>query len=449
MSATSGFDYPAHGGRVQTPLEKDEGDRLRRRAAVMRFLSHMRESADERELMYSLIQAGAVWYDLDARAYRRELDGRFTLEAWLPGTDLTHDPQVLDLDAVLAPDLPMRISSLAELEQFGWQAVQGEVVLFPVVASGVVSRFLAAAGQVEHEAEVMLTEVCRSAGAVLEQLAERRGREVRARIVRRTGEVEGSFQSSVRGIAAEYMASVDAAAVRVAVMRPGQPTVTVCATGEPGWAESSLPALAPGEADVSRDRITLGFALGKGASGVVEFLASPEQPFTVERVQAAQAGLDVLGVWLAGISVGFSKPSADRVVQAPAAPPFEDAMRDELARARRLSVTGGVLVASVPGAQAPDPRVLSIVIRTVRAELRSVDLLGQLTGGEIAVVLVRTNPEGVARAADRVRARLDALARAHELPPVVLGHALYPAGQGVSPGLLVTKARQQAGLVFS
>ena len=435
---------------MQTSLESDEGDRLRRRAAVMRFLSHIRASADERELMSSLIQAGAVWYDLDARAYRRELDGRFMLEAWLPGSDLTHDLPLVDLDAVLAPDLPTRISSIAEAEQLGWPAVQGEVVLFPVVAAGVVSRCLAVAGQVEHEAEVMLTEVCRSAGAVLEQLAERRGREVRARIVRRTGEMEGSFQSSVRGIAAEYLAAVDAGAVRVAVMRPGQPTATVCATGgEPGWAETPLPTLAPGEAEVSAERIALGFGLGKGAGGVVEFLASPGRPFTAEGVQAARAGLDVLGVWLAGISVGFARPSQGRTSQPPAAPSFEAAIREELERARRLSLSGGVLVASVPGAQGPDPRVLSIVIRTVRKELRSVDLLGQLGGGDIAAVLVRTTPDGVARAADRVRARLDALARSHELPPMVLGHALYPAGQAGSPASLVERARQQAGLMYS
>ena len=111
--------------------------------------------------------------------------------------------------------------------------------------------------------------------------------------------------------------------------------------------------------------------------------------------------------------------------------------------------SGGVLVASVPGAQGPDPRVLSIVIRTVRKELRSVDLLGQLGGGDIAAVLVRTTPDGVARAADRVRARLDALARSHELPPMVLGHALYPAGQAGSPASLVERARQQAGLMYS
>ena len=437
------------GGRVLSPQDKDEGDRLRRRAAVMRFLAHLRQSADERELMVSVIQAAAIWYDLDARVYRRELNGRFSLEAWLPGADVTHDPQELDIGAVLAPDLPTRISSINELEQFGWQSIQGEVLLLPIVAESSVNRFLVVGGQVEGDVEAMLLVVCQSAGAVLEQLGERRGRDVRARLVRRSGAMEGSFQSCVRIIAGEYLAAVDAAAVRVAVTRPGQPTVTVYSTGEAGLSTGAMPALAPGQTDASAARIALGFSLGQGASGVVEFLTSLDRPFTAEHLQAAQAGLDVMSVWLAGFSVGCTKTASGRPADVSAVPPFEDAMREELVRARRLSLSGGVLVASVPGAEGPDPRVLSIVIRTVRAELRSVDLLGQLTGGDVAAVLVRTNPDGVARAADRVRARLDALARTHELPPVVLGHALYPAGQAGTPSSLLAKARQQGGLMFN
>ena len=64
-------------------------------------------------------------------------------------------------------------------------------------------------------------------------------------------------------------------------------------------------------------------------------------------------------------------------------------------------------------------------------------------------MLVRTNADGVARAAVRVRERLDALARARQLPPVVVGHALYPAGPDESPVVLVARARKEAGLVFS
>lgn len=143
----------ALGGRVNALLVKDEGDRLRRQAAVMRFLVHMRESADERELVTSLIQAGAVWYDLDARAYRRELNGRFVLEAWLPGADVTNDPRELDVDAVLAPGGPTRISSINELEQHGWQSVQGELVLVPIVSADMIRRILVVGGPLEPDVE--------------------------------------------------------------------------------------------------------------------------------------------------------------------------------------------------------------------------------------------------------------------------------------------------------
>jgi hypothetical protein len=436
------------GGRVHAQLDKDEGDRLRRLSAVMRFLGHMRESADERELMLSLIQAGAVWYDLDMRAYRRELNGRFVLEAWLPGADVTHDPHELDVDAVLGPDGPSRVSSILELEQFGWQSVQGEMLLLPIAAADVVRRLLVVPGPVDREIEATLMLVCRSAGAVLDQLAERRGRDVRERLVRRMAVSVGSFQACVRAIVGEYLGAVEAAAARVAVTRPMLPPVTLYSTGGEGWADP-VPALAAGAVEVGPRRIALAFALGNDASGVIELLASPARPFTIERALEARVGADVLSVWLAGITLGAAQAPAPPASEIPATPPFEETMREELAKARRLSLSGGVLVASVPGQAVPDPRVLSIVIRTVRAELRSVDLLGQLSSGDIAAVLVRTNADGVARAAVRVRERLDSLARLRQLPPVVVGHALYPALAGETPGALVAKARKEAGLLFS
>jgi hypothetical protein len=430
-------------------LEKHEGDESRRLTAVMRFLGHMRESADERQLLLSLIQAAAIWYDVDARVYRRELNGRFSLEASLPGADVTNDPREIDVDAVLKPDAPTHISSINELEQHGWQSVQGEVLLLPIASEDVVRWVLVAAGPVERDVEATLMVVCRSAGAVLDHIGERRGHEVRARLVRRMATATGAFPPSVRAVVNEYLDTVAAAAVRVAMMRPSQRPVMLHSAGGELWAGAELPQLSAGAVELSTHRIAVGLALGHGATGVIELLASPDTPFTVERADAALVGADVLGAWLAGISLGAAQAPAKGIQEAPAEPPFEETMRSELARAGRLSLSGGVLVARVPGAAIPDPRVLSVVIRTVRAELRSADLLGQLAGGEIAAVLVRTKPEGVAKAAVRVRERLDALARARQLPAVAVGHALYPTGAGESPAALMARARKEAGLVFS
>jgi hypothetical protein len=418
----------------------------------MRFLGHMRESADERELILSLIQAAAVWYDLDARAYRRELSGRFVLEAWLPGADVALDPQELDVDAVLTTDAATHISSINELEQYGWQSVQGEVLLLPIAAADMVRRMLVLAGPVDREVEATLMLVCRSAGSVLDHLAVRRGNAVRDRLVRCMAVSAGPFQACVRSVIQEYLGAVEAASARVAVTRPGHPTVTLYSTGGETLNAQPVPALMPGAVEVSTERIALGFALGNGANGVIELMATLARPFTIERAQAARVGAEVLSIWLSGISLGATRDqghAAQRLPEEQAPPPFEAAMREELSKARRLALSGGVLVASVPGAAVPDPRVLSVVIRTVRSELRSADLLGQLTGGDIAAVLVRTSAEGVARAAERVRERLDELARSRLLPTVVVGHALCPAGTGESPTALVARARKEAGLVFS
>ncbi len=411
---------------------------------MTRLLDHLRESASETELTSSLIQAAAVWYDLDARTYVRDLAGRFVLEAWLPGADLSHAPREIDASLLDASGGPVRISSINELEQFGWQSVQGEVLLLPLVVAGAIRRYLAVAGSVGDDAEPVLMMVCRASGAVLEGLAERRARDVRERLVRAASATR-AFGDCLGGVMRELVAAVDAAAVRVVVLRPGRPLTALCSTGSKEWTASPVPKVAPGAVESGPGRIALGFAWAD-QSGVIELLAPPARPFTVERADAASAALDVLRVWLAGVSAGEGRKAPET---ASPEPPFEDTMRDELARARRLSLTGGVLVASVPGSKGPDPRVMSAVIQTIRSELRSIDLLGQLAGGDVAAVLVRTSPDGVVRAADRVRQRLDALAQARQIPPVVIGHALYSTGQWGTPGDLIARGREQGGLTFS
>ncbi len=116
----------------------------------MRFLGHLRESPSERDLAHSLLQAAAVWYDLDPRSYRRELSGRYVLDTWLSGADVTHDPRELDVQELLAPDGPVHISSLAELEQLGWVGLQGEMLILPMVVGEVVRRIVVVPGPVER-----------------------------------------------------------------------------------------------------------------------------------------------------------------------------------------------------------------------------------------------------------------------------------------------------------
>lgn len=424
--------------------EREHGDRTRRLAAVMRFVAQMRDTAAERELIEALVQATAVWYDLDARGYRRGLDGRYELAVHLPGADVGDDPAVLDVRDLLSPDAACRVASLSELEQLGWRGQQTEVLLVPLVAADTIRWILALPGTVDAEIEDLLLLVCRTAGGVMEQQEARRAGEVGSRLRLRMSEGREPFQARARGLAAEVQAALSAGGVRISVRAGDRRALTLAAAGGP-W-DRVPPAAGPGTAVLEPSRLVFGLALGNDGVGILEVLASTGQRFGMEQAAAGSAAADIVGAWLSGVT---SSAGRARGVEAPPpAPPFEREIQTELERARRLSLRGGVLVATVPG-RVSDPGVLSTVIQVVRSELRSSDLLGQLAGGDIAAVLVRTSSEGVATAAVRVRQRLDSMARERRLPAVVIGHALYPGTGPDSPLSLVERARRDAGLMFS
>ena len=425
--------------------EQEHGDRARRLSAVMRFVAQMRDTPGETELVDSLVQAAAVWYDLDARAYRRGLDGRYELAVHLPGADVADDPGTLDGCDLVSRDAACRVASLSELEQLGWHGQQAEMLLLPVAAADTIRWIIAIAGTVDHETEDLLLLVCRTAGGVIERQDAKRAGEVGSRLGRRMSQGRESFQSRARGLVEEIGALLGAAGVRLSVRAGERRPLTLALAGGP-WDGSPPPAIDAGASVLDAGRLTFGLALGNEGVGILEIVARPGLLFGLEEVATAAAAANAVGAWLCGVSSSAGRLREIEGLAVP--PPFEREIQTELDRARRLSLKGGVLVATVPG-MAPAPTVLSAVIQVVRSELRSSDLLGQLAGGDIAAVLVRTSREGVARAAVRVRQRLDAMARERRLPAVVVGHAMYPGAGPDSPSSLVARARHEAGLTFS
>ena len=63
----------------------DERQNSRRLLATLRFLRHLVETDTEAELGHAIVQAAAVWFDVDARIFQRDLAGDFVLHTTLPG----------------------------------------------------------------------------------------------------------------------------------------------------------------------------------------------------------------------------------------------------------------------------------------------------------------------------------------------------------------------------
>ena len=423
--------------------ERDEGERFRRQTAVMRFLAQMGEIGGERELVQSLIQAAAVWYDLDARAYRRDPGGRFVMDMWLPGAEPTTYPQELDWATFVADKGSVRVSSMADLEQLGWRSFQGEAVLLPIVRRRETPWLIVIAGTIPHEAEANLVVACRMAGAALEHLGAGQAREIQVRLARRIAEADGPLTLIAQTAFEELLSAVGAARGRLVVrasdtVRP----VTLAVVG--GALTLPPPDLDHAGTEISPDQIVIVAPLTGAGAAAIELRAFDRVPFTHGQALVAEAGATVLGSWLSGVTSAIGGGLAEQAGEVRPSPTLEDAIGGEMERVKRLSLKGGVLVASFASGGSPGERAVRLLIEAMREELRSSDLLGQLASGEIAALLVRASADGVMSAAWRVRKRLETLARERKVPPIVLGHALY-AEKGAEPlSALVERARSGA-----
>jgi len=421
--------------------DPDTGERVRRLAAVMRFLTQMHGIGAEADLIQAVIQAAAVWYDLDVRAYRRDLRSVDRLDTWLPGADLDADPRELTTGALVSPDQAARISSMADFEQLGWHNAQREVALFPISPGGAVRWLLVVPGAVDPDTEATLMLVCRTAASVLEQLAARKARELTEQLAAALAQANGSVAPVADALLAEFMAATGAVRGALAIRRERADKPDVLAVrGDVGRGEPRFD-IAPGQEALLPERLALALSLGGGADALIDLGAGPTAQFGIAAASLAEAGAAVVRAWLAGVALAERRAPVSERPEASSGRPFETALGEEAGRARRLKLRGGVLVV---GIEAGDLQARTALLRTLRADIRSTDLLGQLATGEFAALLVRANDAGVAAAEKRLRERVGLLVRQRRLPVVTMGAAPYPPADGETPGMLLNRARTTA-----
>ncbi len=408
----------------------------------MRFLSQMHEIGTEDGVLQAVIQAAAVWFDLDARVFLRDLRGHFLLEVWLPGAEIDQDPKDLDCAQLVSSGQVARLSSIADLDQLGWRHAQGEIVLFPIGSASDVGRIIVVPGPVDGEAESTIALICRTAAAALDELAARQAGDLTARLVQAITKASDSVASVAEALVGEMAQAVRAPRGLIAVHRLAATAARLVAT------VGDIPAPAvpfdvdEGQPVSNAERLAATLGLGGGSVGLIDLRAAPERPFGVAQAEIVKAGSSVVRAWLAGVAAAISATPVTQRPEVGTAPAFERRMDQELERARRLRLSGGVVVV---GLRSGDPmaggRTRGMLIQAIRSELRSGDLLGQLTTGDLAALIVRADAGGVAVAASRLRARLDALAAQHRLAGFTLGHAPYPPAEGETPAALLARAR--------
>jgi hypothetical protein len=406
---------------------KDEERRLRRLFVTTRSLLQAAEQAeDEREVVMTVLQAAAIWHDVDARAYRRDLLGRFVLDVWLPGADLTMGPRDFSVFSVNVGPIA-RISSTVEQQQLGWHNLSGELVLMPVTLSSQVQpRWVLAVPMVADVAVPSnLLLLCEALGQSLSHMEARRSRELRSRL---GDELIGPRKkvSQLATAALEQLADTVGAERARLLMGPGGPGAsdadvrTTASTGGE-WTAGPLPKLATGRSLLAPTRMTVQVPIAASAVAILDMTALPDADFTVGKAVLLEAAVGVFKMWLAGVVQGTAA-GADRP------PRFEPRIVEELARSQRLHLeTGLLLIDTPPESERQDAWARAgVALEDVLAkQLRPSDVTGQLEDGTIAALLQRTGVEGTKAVAARARRSLDALARERGLPSVGLGVATF------------------------
>lgn len=416
-----------------------EQERSRWLATALRFLEHLYECPTEDDLAETLVQAAAIWGDVDARLYRRDVDGRFLLHTVLPAAARDASPAELPASMAEAPGGLVRLSSLAEIEHLGWHG-PGEVLVMAVPGPGRPQWVLAVGGAVDAQFERVLAVACRTLGSRLERIEAERVEALRDRLLRRLGERGGRFPLQVAAVLGEMAQAAGASWARIlAVESDAGPARVLATVGGAPLASLALP-LAAEDVFLSAERLLFPLHVGLSRPAVLELGATGGARFGPSAARLVESTAALLTVWLAGAFQGLAIGGLGLDVKDTSA--FEGRIEDEIERARRFNLQAGLLVIdTVETSRDRHALALQPMIEALRSQLRASDLIGRLRDGNLAALLVQTDSRGVAVVANRVEARLARMAAEERLPETVLGRAAYPTA-GETAAALVAAARE-------
>lgn len=403
----------------------EERQHARRLLAMLRFLRFLSDAESESDIARALVQAAAIWYDVDARIYRRNLLGDFALHTWLPAVEPGAESASLGADLVGSGRDVVRLPFLEEFADAGGQTA----LIVPLRGASATDWIMALVGAVPSEADAAFEVVGRVAGAqfdlIAERDAERARKRVRSRVVQ-PGPSELTAMHAVRQI----MDLAGAATAALTLFQGGasRRLVRIGTAGASNAAANAGRLFAP-------DRFVYPLAISGALSAVLELRPSEGSVFAGQAAKLTEAAADVLGVWLAGVAPSLREPG-EEARSLPSG--FERRIHEELERAKRFDLRLSLILIE---SAAPLASVASIE-QAVRRELRGSDVLGTLNSHRIAALLTHTNPDGLSHVVQRLRRTLACTSESLNAPGLLLGQAAFSADVRTADALVSEAVRQ-------
>ena len=185
------------------------------------------------------------------------------------------------------------------------------------------------------------------------------------------------------------------------------------------------------------DRLVCGLPLGGNQRAVLEVRPASGQSFSTDAADTTAVFAQVLQTWLVGAVSSFTDPT-DALHAAAAAPGFEKRIEEELERAKRFDLHLSLVLIDVP---APSHAIAQIQ-ETLRRELRGSDLLGTMSGRQVAALLTHTDDRGLDNVVMRLRRRLADAADQLNVSDLKMGQAALSADCRTADALLSRAVRE-------
>jgi hypothetical protein len=409
----------------------DERQRSRRLSGALRFVEFITETTDEAVLSQALVQAAAVWYDTDARLYRRDLSGSFVLSACLPGVrPETVTSRLSETFMTGGMDL-RRLPSTGEL---GEASGSHDALLVPLTSGTTPDWLLVLIGSVPAEAEVALRLVARIAGMQYATFAARRAQDARRQFDGQLADTTRVPELVAIRVVHLLAQTLQASSGSLSLTRLGL-TRRIAAVGSP---TREISTIVPVDGALSPERIVCVLELGGDDVAVLDLHAGEGRLFSTDDALIARAGASALRTWLAGTLTSFDATATILDVNAPGVPPFLTRIQEELERARRFDLCLSLILIDVG---APSEAMAQLQ-EALRRELRGSDVTGAMGGTRVAAILTHTDALGLGNVVRRVRQRLADTAERLNVSNLKLGQAAFSPEVRTADALLELALRQ-------
>ena len=411
--------------------------RNRRIHGVLRFLAQVGGSMDERAVMHAVVQAATVWFDLDCRIYHRHADDAYALAAVLPGVERPPAGARLDKPRVDKLIASRRFSSGGDLDDLGLVGRRDEVLVLPVGDPAAPEWLLILAGAIDQEVELTFAALTRVLAGDLQARELARLARWGRRLTEARPDERRAPERTLLALLETLASDVGAHAASLTLVTNGEERA-LAAFGERQVAGESAEAAATPPADEPGAPYIRALPIAPGAFVRLR-LESRGDPRAV--MVQADSWMRALQPWLREVAARLvdQPPIFEAAISVPS---FERRIQEEVERAKRFNLGLG-LVLIAPGQEPAAGPVLDPVVSALRQELRASDLMGRLSGGAVAVLLVHAEPAGAESVIARIKERLGAQAVADRMPVLRLGRAVF-SSECASADELIARAQREA-----